>query len=45
MTYVPEKGKVMYESKAGKQEKSFDAVKWLAAMRSPVPNKGELSQL
>ena len=30
-----------YKSKDGKQEKVFDALEWLAAMYSYVPNKGE----
>jgi len=41
MTYVPEKSKVIYQSKDGKEEKIFDALEWLAAMCSHVPNKGE----
>jgi hypothetical protein len=41
MTYIPEKSKVVYRSKDGKQEKIFDALEWLAAMASHVPNKGE----
>jgi hypothetical protein len=32
---------VIYESKDGKEEKVFDALEWLAAMGSHVPNKGE----
>ena len=30
-----------YQSKDGKEEKIFDALEWLAAMCSHVPNKGE----
>jgi len=41
MGYVPEESKVIYQSKDGKQEKLFDALEWLAAMCSHVPNKGE----
>lgn len=41
MTYIPEESKVIYQSKDGKQEKVFDALEWLAAMCSHVPNKGE----
>jgi len=41
MTYVPEESKVIYQSKDGKQEKAFDALEWLAAMCSHIPNKGE----
>ena len=41
MTYIPEEAKVSYQSKDGKEEKVFDALEWLAAMCSHVPNKGE----
>ena len=41
MTYLQEESKVLYESKDGKMEKTFDALEWLAAMTSHVPNKGE----
>jgi hypothetical protein len=41
MTYIPEESKVLYQSKDGKEEKAFDALEWLAAMCSHVPNKGE----
>ena len=41
MTYVPEESKVLYRSKDGKKENIFDALEWLAAMCSHVPNKGE----
>jgi len=41
MTYIPEESKVIYQSKDGKDEKVFDALEWLAAMCSHVPNKGE----
>ena len=41
MTYVPEESKVLYRSKDGNKEKTFDALEWLAAMCSHVPNKGE----
>ena len=40
MTYLTEESKVIYESKDGKEEKVFDALDWLAAMTSHVPNKG-----
>ena len=39
--YIPEESKVIYKSKDGKEEKIFDALEWLAAMCSHVPNKGE----
>jgi hypothetical protein len=41
MSYIPEESKVAYQSKDGKEEKVFDALEWLAAMCSHVPNKGE----
>ena len=41
MTYIPEESKVVYKSKDAKKEKTFDALEWLAAMASHVPNKGE----
>ncbi len=31
----------LYRSKDGKTDKTFDAIEWLAAMCSHVPNKGE----
>ena len=41
MTALPEQSRVIYQSKDGKKEKVFDALEWLAAMCSHVPNKGE----
>ena len=41
MTYIPEESKVVYRSKDGKEERIFDALEWLAAMCSHVPNKGQ----
>ena len=41
MTYIPEESMVVYQSKDGKEEKVFEALEWLAAMCSHVPNKGE----
>ena len=41
MTYIKEESKVVYESKDGKSQKVFDALEWLAAMCSHVPNKSE----
>ena len=32
MTYLPDESKVVYRSKDGKSEKTFDALEWLAAM-------------
>jgi hypothetical protein len=48
-TYLPEESKVIYESNAcprhrsgnGKGEKIFDALEWLVAMISHMPDKGE----
>ncbi len=41
MTYLREESKVLYQSKDAKQSKTFDALEWLAAMCSHVPNRGE----
>jgi hypothetical protein len=41
MTYIREESKVIYQSKDGKEEKDFDALEWLAAMCSHVPDRGE----
>ena len=41
MIYIPEKSEVVYQSKEGKKQKIFDALEWIAAMCSHVPNKGE----
>jgi hypothetical protein len=41
MTYHRDNGQVEYRSKEGSQTKVFDALEWLAAMCSHVPNKGE----
>lgn len=41
MTYIPDESEVIYRSKDGKEERVFDALEWLAAMCSHVPNKGE----
>ena len=38
MTYIPDGSKVVYKSKDAKEEKTFDALEWLAAMASHVPN-------
>ena len=38
MTYIPEESKVIYRSKDDKNEKDFDALEWIAAMASHVPN-------
>ena len=36
---IPEESKVVYGFKDGKDEKSFDALEWLASMGSHVPHK------
>jgi len=41
VAYLPEESKVIYESKDGRREKVFEALEWLAAMGSHVPDKGE----
>jgi len=41
MTYIPEESKVIYESKDGKEQRAFEALEWLAAMCSHIPEKGE----
>jgi len=41
MAYHRETSQVEYRSKDGKETKVFDALEWLAAMCSHVPNKGE----
>jgi hypothetical protein len=41
MTYHRETGRVEYRSKDGKETTVLDALEWLAAMCSHVPNKGE----
>jgi hypothetical protein len=41
MTYLRDESKVVYQSKDAKQTKIFDALEWLAAMCSHVPNRGE----
>ncbi len=40
-TYVPQESKVIYQSKDGKDQRSFEPMEWLAATSSHVPNKGE----
>jgi len=41
MTYMREESKVIYKAKKGGETKTFDALEWLAAMCSHVPNRGE----
>ncbi len=41
MAYLPHESKVVYTFKDWKNLKTFDALEWLAAMCSHVPNRGE----
>lgn len=41
MTYVPEAGSVIYQSKDRQTTRVFDALEWLAAMTRHIPNKDE----
>jgi hypothetical protein len=41
MTYLRDESKVIYKAKKGRETKTFDALKWLAAMCSHIPNRGE----
>ena len=41
MTYLPDESRIIYRSKDHRQEKAFDALEWLAAMTSHIPNSGE----
>ena len=41
MTYLEQERKVIYQSKDGEEQKIFDALEWLAAMCSHVPDRGE----
>jgi hypothetical protein len=41
MAYLRDESKVVYQSKDAKQTKIFDALEWLAAMCSHMPNRGE----
>jgi len=41
MTYVPEKSKVIYESKEGKKDRVFDALEWLKEYRKNWDRLGE----
>ncbi len=43
MEYLPDQGRVLYRSKDGKEQKSYDALEWLAAMGSHVPGRGQQS--
>jgi hypothetical protein len=41
MEYLPEQGKVIYHSKDGSVQKTYDAIEWLASMVSHLPLQGE----
>jgi hypothetical protein len=41
MTYLRDESKVVYQGKDAKKAKTFEALEWLAAMCSHVPNRGE----
>ena len=41
MIYLRNESKVLHQSKDGNKTKTFDALEWLAAMCSHVPNRGE----
>jgi len=41
MQYCPDKGQVVYRSKDGREQRTYDALEWLAAMVSHLPLKGE----
>jgi hypothetical protein len=40
MQYLPEPSQVLYRAKDGTKEKVFDALEWLAAMCSHIPDRG-----
>ena len=41
MRYLDQEGTVVYRAKDGKDQKTFPALEWLAAMCSHIPNRGE----
>ena len=41
MMYLRQEGTVVYRAKDGKDQKTFPAMEWLAAMCSHIPNRGE----
>jgi hypothetical protein len=41
MEYMPEEAAVVYHSKDGKEQKTYDALEWIAAMGTHVPLRGE----
>jgi hypothetical protein len=40
MKYYPDKAKVTYESKYGKEVKEFSCLEWMAALISHIPDRG-----
>ena len=40
MKYYPDKAKVIYESKYGKDVKEFSCLEWMAALVSHIPDRG-----
>ena len=41
MSYLPEESQIIYRSKDNRQEKIFDALDWLAALTSHIPDQRE----
>jgi hypothetical protein len=41
MTYLAEESRIIYRSKDTRQEKAFDALDWMAAMTSHIPDQRE----
>ena len=41
LTYLPEESRIIYRSKDNRREKTFDALDWLAAMTSHIPDQRE----
>ena len=41
MKYIKQEGTVVYHAKNGKDQKTFPALEWLAAMCSHIPNRGK----
>jgi hypothetical protein len=41
LTYLPEASRIICRSKDNRQEKTFDALDWLAAMTSHIPDQRE----
>jgi len=39
MEYLPQEAKVLYQSKDGKEKKTYSALEWLAAMGTHVPDR------